>query len=149
MTSIPKLACGQLLMQPHYSPGFNSWGVFHLDQWHQVGGTSVELTTNEALAELVATNSCMPNSDPVEIPISPEKPANTNLVSSTPTTAIVAESPGHNLPAFVTPGNGVAVVTLGLMGAYGWSQWRRRRKPKMQRRAMAHPSINVGGNEDA
>ena len=65
-------ACRQVFMQPHTSPGFNAWGVFIDGKWVQIGGTSVDLSTNDALAQLVSQGACAPTSDPVDLAPEPE-----------------------------------------------------------------------------
>ncbi|MEO1148008.1 MAG: hypothetical protein AAFY26_20695 [Cyanobacteria bacterium J06638_22] len=87
LTIIP--ACGQIFMQPHASPGFDAWGVFVADKWVQIGGTSVDLSTNDALAQLVAQGACAPNSDPVDLTPEPEGHENiTNAATPAETTGI-------------------------------------------------------------
>lgn len=83
-------ACGQILMQPHTSPGFNAWGVFVDGEWIQIGGTAVDLLTNDALSQLVSQGVCAPNSEPVDLePTEPESHENiTNAATPAETTAI-------------------------------------------------------------
>jgi hypothetical protein len=119
-------------MQPYANGDFNSWGLFVGDKWVQVAGTSVDLTTREAVAKLQADNFCQPNIAPIqyasEIPETPE----TSEMSETPQDAETpAEIPSQPLSSGTSHVSeqtqkylnfGLGVLVLFLIGWLVWLQ---------------------------
>ena len=113
LSAIP--ACGQILMLPHASPGFNAWGVFIDGEWVQIGGTAVDLSTNDSLAQLASQGVCAPNSEPVDLkPAEPESHENITNAAS-PVTTSSGTSQGLLSTQNIL---GVGVILLVLVGAW-------------------------------
>ena len=102
-------ACGQMFMQPHASPGFNAWGVFVAGEWVQIGGTPVDLSTNDALAQLVAQGACAPNSAPVDL--APEPEDHENITAAVPDQTPIEQ--GQALPQNILVGGVLLLVVAG------------------------------------
>lgn len=111
LTVIP--SCGQTFMQPHASPGFNAWGVFVAGEWVQIGGTPVDLSTNDALTQLVSQGACAPNSAPVDLAAAepPSQDDHENITAAVPDQTPIEQ--GQALTQNILVGGVLLLVVAG------------------------------------
>lgn len=135
----PTPSCGQLLMKPYASGEWNSWGLVLNGAWHQAGGTPVQLSTPEAIAQLVTDGVCIPNRAPVPLADATQGDPSSALTISTEQDSSTEQLAAEMFPFEVRH----VVVALALIAICGYFIAQNHRGKSFDR----HESISMAPRE--